>query len=558
LVRGTTSCFDPAFQAGYPKTPVFDEGSRPAEALLAFFGGEYRPDVYKGGLAGLCLAAPLLVIAAARGAGLNRFRAGLAAALSLLVWWGKPCQELLAAGEGALLLATLAATTHFGLLIRYHRFPGPLALVGASAAAGLGWFAHPVLMILTLPLFLLFYLTVGARRRFVWHAALAVGLTAALAANAFWLPDWVEYWWLRTPPDLTTAAWPRHAWRALWTAPAWGELADRSAGLFLLATAAVGVWSLNRSGMRPAARVFGFAAAALFLAAAGAVVWGPLDRLGAGQLAAPALLFALPLAAHGLTQALQPVRGWLGWGGACLAGVGVLAALTVAAPSHRDIWAGRFRAGSPLEIGLDPEREAVVAAVAAHTDADARILWEDRRGARWTALLPLLTGRSFVGGLDPEAGIEHTSGGLFEDALGGGPLEDATDAYLSEYCQRYNIGWVVCWSERTAKRFARWPECAPPVELADGGRLFALKRTSSYALHGAAQWRSADAGRIVLTDVRPENGKVVLSLHYQTGLRATPSRVRVEREVCSDDAAGLVRLVMDGPVPVVTLTWENR
>src|SRR5437763_9550073 len=28
--RGGVCCFDPAFHAGYPKTPVFDSGSRPA------------------------------------------------------------------------------------------------------------------------------------------------------------------------------------------------------------------------------------------------------------------------------------------------------------------------------------------------------------------------------------------------------------------------------------------------------------------------------------------------------------------------------------------------
>jgi hypothetical protein len=44
-VRGTLSCYDPAFQAGYPKTPVFDDGSRPAEALLALVGGGFRPEV---------------------------------------------------------------------------------------------------------------------------------------------------------------------------------------------------------------------------------------------------------------------------------------------------------------------------------------------------------------------------------------------------------------------------------------------------------------------------------------------------------------------------------
>ena len=67
LNRGTLSCYDPAFQAGYPKTPVFDDGSRPAEMLLALAGGRYRPSVYKLGVAGLCLLAPCVFAGAARG-----------------------------------------------------------------------------------------------------------------------------------------------------------------------------------------------------------------------------------------------------------------------------------------------------------------------------------------------------------------------------------------------------------------------------------------------------------------------------------------------------------
>ena len=32
--RGSLCCYDPAYQAGYPKTPVFDGGSRLAESEL--------------------------------------------------------------------------------------------------------------------------------------------------------------------------------------------------------------------------------------------------------------------------------------------------------------------------------------------------------------------------------------------------------------------------------------------------------------------------------------------------------------------------------------------
>ena len=122
----------------------------------------------------------------------------------------------------------------------------------------------------------------------------------------------------------------------------------------------------------------------------------------------------------------------------------------------------------------------------------------------------MLTDRAFVGGLDPDADIDHTAGGLVDQTLAGRPIDDWTDADLSDYCDRYNIGWVVCWSEKTAKRFERfrrWEDAtyatAPPVELRDGeaGRLIALHRKPTFALHGAAHWYSADSNRIVLTDV---------------------------------------------------------
>src|SRR5262245_31625271 len=53
--RGGLACYDPAFHAGYLKTPVFDSGSRPAELLLAVAGGHYCPAAYKIGLALVCV-----------------------------------------------------------------------------------------------------------------------------------------------------------------------------------------------------------------------------------------------------------------------------------------------------------------------------------------------------------------------------------------------------------------------------------------------------------------------------------------------------------------------
>src|SRR5947209_20308858 len=45
--RGVICSFDPAFQAGYPITPVFDEGARPAALFLTLAGAGFRPAAYK-------------------------------------------------------------------------------------------------------------------------------------------------------------------------------------------------------------------------------------------------------------------------------------------------------------------------------------------------------------------------------------------------------------------------------------------------------------------------------------------------------------------------------
>src|SRR5947199_10086 len=62
------------------------------------------------------------------------------------------------------------------------------------------------------------------------------------------------------------------------------------------------------------------------------------------------------------------------------------------------------------------------------------------------------------------------------------------------------------------------------------GHLFHIhRRRPSLALEGRAELLYADIHHITLGDVVPENGKVLLSLHYQEGMRASPGRVQVER-----------------------------
>jgi hypothetical protein len=99
--------------------------------------------------------------------------------------------------------------------------------------------------------------------------------------------------------------------------------------------------------------------------------------------------------------------------------------------------------------------------------------------------------------------------------------------------------------------------------LSEGGQpvvLFAIDRPRSFVLSGSAVWESADARRIVLTDVRPNaDGEVHLSLHAFEGLRVYPSLVKLEslHDPTGRDPIHHIRLRAPGPIPRVTLVWEH-
>jgi hypothetical protein len=570
--RGTLCCYDPAFQAGYPKTPVFDSGSRPAELFLAVAGGGYRPAAYKVGLAVCCLLAPLLLLAAARGLGLGARAAAVASGLGLLVWWGTPGRTLLEAGDLDLMLAGLSGLVFVSLLVRFDRAPGLGAWLGLIGSGALACFAQPWFFLLPLALLPVYYLTVGARHGFGWHVALLGSLMAALAANAFWLIDWVEYWWIRCPLQVGTRALTHRTFHTLWECPWWGSPADRTVALGLVVGATVGVWLLNRSKQRPAARVLGLGTGCLLALAVGGLAWEPLGRIQATKLLAPALWFAVLPAVYAGAEAWRLAAARLARPGpVAVAGCGVVLVAAAGAYPSLSARSGWHAGGPPLAVGLRPEEQRVVQSLVALTGPEARILWEDheeRPGgvpasppSRWTALLPVLTDRAFLGGLDPDGCVEHAYADLVDQRLAGTPISSWSDAALEEFCRRYNVGWVVAWSPAVVERFRAWPGAAVVASLpADGktGYLFALRRSRSFVLKGQAQWLSADAGHVTLGDVVPEDGQVVLSLHYQTGLRATPGRVEVEREPDAHDPIPFVRLLLPGPVTRITLRWEGR
>jgi hypothetical protein len=549
----STTCYDPSFQAGYPKTPVFDGGCRPAEVFLFLAGGKYDPAAYKLGLFALCVFAPLAFVLAARGAGLSAAGSCLAGVGGCLLWWSPPVRDLLDAGNLDLLLAGLMALVFVGGLIRYAVDPGPVSWAVCAAALAAGWYAQPVVWLGVLPVGAAYYLVVAPRHGLAWHLGLIGMAAAGLVPNLWWLSDWVRFWWLRQSsadhlaplPDWNTLLGPPNDYVTLlgWLVPAVGLL---------------GLIGMVRAGARVASWTLAFAVLVVLFVTRLGTTW-PALQLAAADRAAPlaAAVFILPAAwlAARWWERTTPGRLMV-W-----AVVGVPALLGWTNTPLTDAFDLNL---SPLPLGLSEEREELVAALKRSTDADARILIEEadtnQPGWNWTALLPVLTERAYLGGLDPGACVEHSFCGLRAGRLNGRPFAEWTPHERADFARRYNVGWVLC---RSPEAIDWWRHDTTAKEVGrfrDGGEvvLFALNRPKSFVLTGSAIVERADRSKVILTDVVPnEAGEVVLSLHYQRGLRATPTVVLVEGDKDLFDPIPMMKLRLPGPVSRITLSWEN-
>src|SRR6516225_4693476 len=542
---GKLQCFDPAFQAGFPKTPVFDSGSRPAELFIVLDGGSCASSAYKLGLAMGCLLVPGVLWLGCRAAGLDRSASGIAVALGLVIWWGQPGRSALEAGDLDLLFGTISAIAYLGYLIGFHRRPSLGSTLGLLGAGSLVWFFHPILLILLFPVLLIYYLSVGRRHSLGWHGVLLACQIGALALNSFWLLDWLSSWWLRLPLHLDEWILTHRTIRSFWNSSLCGEPTDRILAVTILGLAVVGVNGLNQCRQRATARVFGCAAGGLLVLAGFGMVLPQLGRLGTANLLLPALWFAVIPAVFCLVAIVHGAssighRAWAVWrerwgAGGVVSIACALAALSALVLVYRPVMGRRgWGVGQELEkrllgtprflIGLSPEQEDLIEIIRKCTTTQARIMWEERpctsEASRWTALLPRFTGRVFIGGLGPDVPIEHTFVSLMDQNLAGRPITDWSDVELDNYCRRYNIGWVVGWSPATIARFRAWNGAQPLASINDGstGVFFSLK-PHSFILKGQAQWLHADGRRITLANVVPEDGKVVLSLHYHAGMQ---------------------------------------
>ncbi|MSR54331.1 MAG: hypothetical protein EXS09_13725 [Gemmataceae bacterium] len=551
--RQATTCYDPAFQAGYLKTPIFDAGSRPAE-LFYLLGGPTAGS-YKIGLAICCLLAPLAFALAARGIGLGASGACFAAVIGVALWWSPACRALLEAGDIDLLAGGLFVPVYLAWLGRYWRSPGPTEFFVLAGSSAIAWYMHPLLMVGALPVALLFHLWAFRAVRFAWHLGLFFANLAGLAVNSFWIWDWgchvrmyVPYGGEEAPHTLWPAA------MAEWQAFLPNDPIDLAVAILGL----IGLLCMARKNSVGA--VLLAVGTMLFVVAGGAgQLWPAIAEVGAQKTLSIGIWCCAIPAAYALTS----IAGSLGSSAGFRALGLVWIVIGIGGLCYGLDLSKRFEI-APLEIGLGSEREETIRAIRTGTSPDGRILWEDRsdgsRASGWSAMLPELTQRAYLGGLSPEIAIDHMHARLADGKLLGRAVADWTDDELARFFARYNVTRVICRTPESEARFRRLKGASSIAGFPKGsGTMFAIDRRPDFVLKGKASVTQMDWKRVALSELVPdENGSVVLSLHHHANWDVTPGYIEIEKDVDASDPIPMIRLRLTGPADRVTLTWKGH
>jgi hypothetical protein len=486
---GTDCTYDPSAYAGYPRTPVFDAESRPAEWFQLLVRRRFGAAAYKAGMAICYWLMPFILWAAAVVRPTCRWCAVLTAGLAVLAAWSGAALDLIESGDWCLPFMATIAVFGLALFARWNDRPCALCWCGLALVTTLGWFVQPAFCLAGIVIGLFAWTILGRIHGWRWHVATGLAQVAALALSYPAWGNWLRDWWVRLPVGHATPA--------------------VSAKAFL-----------------------------------GIVLW--LAVLPTSRLLTIVVAWL----------AVRPFAILTVGGGLCLA----VAGISTRQPATWDqlVWGPR-----PLSIGLNHDARGLEERIRALTTPDARILWEDLPGRTdlgWTVLLPARIGRPFVGGLDPDGALEHAACALRGGMLGGRPIVFWSDSELDGYARRYNVGWIVCASVAARDRLTLWSGAEPLATDDSSGnwRVYVLRRPHSFVLKGQARNFDTDARRVTISDVIPENGEVILSLHFQDGWRARPASVRIERELDPFDPIPFVRLRMAEPIGRVTLTWDGR
>ena len=161
-------------------------------------------------------------------------------------------------------------------------------------------------------------------------------------------------------------------------------------------------------------------------------------------------------------------------------------------------------------------------------------------GGTFPSLLPRLTGREFIGN-DYAWGPTWDGKSTFADGiLFQQPIETADIKDIELRCKIYNIGWVICWSEKAKAFFNRFPDFFIFYDNVAVGSFYRVNKEASFFLKGAGSVK-ASMNRIELENLTPEDGEIIISYHWMKYFKTDPP-LELGRVFFLDDPVGFIQL----------------
>jgi len=197
--------------------------------------------------------------------------------------------------------------------------------------------------------------------------------------------------------------------------------------------------------------------------------------------------------------------------------------------------------------------EGLVKRILDLTDNSARILIEDSQylplSSHFLAVLPLLTGREFIGG--PYYGLKlahrfaaFSDGELFFKKIGEIPIER-----FMEYMDLYNIQWAFVHSPEAREVLRSHPKHFHPFSSYRHMEIYRVNREASYFIEGEGDIH-ASLDRITITNA--SRGDLVIKYHYLETLKADPP-LGLEKHGMLDDPIGFIKIHNDQGADQITL-----
>lgn len=554
--------------AGYPKTPFHDPSAGLSDLSQLLAGGGYHPAAYKIGLAVTMVTYPALLALAGWLLGIRGWTLWISALLATIEYWTGFSRAMLDSGLYGFIWATAWVPLVLGLMVWWAERPTLgrwLALAGATA-----WtlFVHPTAVVMLavpaglLAAYLVFRLPIRQTG--------VLGLVAVVAAlaNLFWIVPMIRLWHLRQV-QFTFLRFEGNPWLFLLQ-----FYQGRPLEAVLVILGGIGILRLALTGRR---------ASALALAAAMGTYFGLtfFGSLWEGTRGLEPLRFQISL--H-LVAALCAGEG-IAWGCSVLGArsvhrlpvrilIGAVFLVVVVGLARANVPREVARAivdHRPFPIGLTPEMTTLVEWIQKYADSSGRILFEDQLRLReatvaeslhWSCLLPVLTGREYIGGQYQVTPLIHHYASFGDFHLANRPIESYSPERLREFIDDYAIGWVIAWSPRSRAVLDRMPflevqatlprHTARPTE--NRYRIYRVRDPSGYFALGSGRVVRREPNRIELADLVPVDGRIRLRYHWLFSLVTQPA-VEIRRWNQGEDPVGFIELATDRPIP--RLVIEN-